>query len=173
MILLQTLLLWRIILGTIDKSMENNLLDDLGYLDKEKQKLVYVGFFKRLGAAAVDNFAILIIVFVFFVVAKLIDNLIFTEFSDIAEEFIVGLVFLLYYPILESSKLQGSLGKHLIGIKVVDKEGNRISFLRALMRFFLKFWSFIIAFLGFVSIAFTEKKQGLHDAITETYVVEK
>lgn len=153
--------------------MNDNLLDDFKDLDKEKPKFVYVGFFKRLGATLVDGVVMFFVMSLSFLVALSIDTFISLGLGKLAEEFIIGLIFLLYYPIMESSTSQGTLGKQFFDIKVVDKEGNRITFLRALMRFLLKFWSFIIAFLGFVSIAFTEKKQGLHDMITETYVVEK
>lgn len=74
---------------------------------------------------------------------------------------------------MDSSPLQGSFGKNWSDIKVVDKEGNRISFVLASARIALKFISFAIVFLGFVMIAFTKNKQGLHDMILETYVVEK
>ena len=58
-----------------------------------------------------------------------------------------------------------------LGMKVTDLAGNRISFLRATGRYFAKIISALILFIGFIMVAFTEKKQGLHDMIAGTLVV--
>ena len=77
----------------------------------------------------------------------------------------------LYYSLLESSSWQGTLGKKLLGMRVIDLNGNRISFGRATGRYFGKILSGMICFIGFVMVAFTEKKQGLHDMLAGTLVV--
>jgi uncharacterized RDD family membrane protein YckC len=79
----------------------------------------------------------------------------------------------LYYAFMESSSKQGTLGKMALGLKVTDLTGNRISFGRATGRYFGKILSQIILDIGFLMIAFTEKKQGLHDIIAGTLVVKK
>src|SRR5579864_4132901 len=56
----------------------------------------------------------------------------------------------LYFALLESSEYQATLGKMALGIKVTDLEGNRISFGRATGRYFAKFISAIILFIGFI-----------------------
>ncbi len=43
-----------------------------------------------------------------------------------------------YFVIMESSSKQGTLGKMALGIIVTDTDGNRISLLRALGRYFAK-----------------------------------
>ena len=58
-------------------------------------------------------------------------------------------------------------------IIVTDLHGNRVSFGRATGRYFAKIISSIILFIGYLMIAFTEKKQGLHDIIAETLVEVK
>lgn len=83
------------------------------------------------------------------------------------------LVSWLYYAIMESSSKQGTLGKMATGLKVTDLNGNRISFGRASGRYFGRILSGIILDIGFLMIAFTQKKQGLHDMIAETLVVKK
>jgi uncharacterized RDD family membrane protein YckC len=80
---------------------------------------------------------------------------------------------LLYYSIMESSKLQASVGKLAMGIKVVDLSGNRISFGTAFIRAIGKVLSGMIMYIGYLMAAFTEKKQGLHDMIASTLVVKK
>lgn len=79
----------------------------------------------------------------------------------------------LYFALMESSKYQATLGKMALGIKVVGKEGARISFARATGRFFAKALSYLILYIGFIMAGFTNRKRALHDLISETYVVKK
>jgi uncharacterized RDD family membrane protein YckC len=76
----------------------------------------------------------------------------------------------LYAALMESSSYQATLGKMILGLKVTDLNGNRISFERATGRHFAKWLSAMILFIGFIMIAFTERKQGLHDMLAETLV---
>lgn len=78
----------------------------------------------------------------------------------------------LYYALLESSAKQGTLGKVILGMKVVDYNNQRISFARATGRYFSKIISTIILMIGFIMIAFTSRKQGLHDMIARTLVIK-
>jgi uncharacterized RDD family membrane protein YckC len=79
----------------------------------------------------------------------------------------------LYFSLLESSAWQGTLGKKALGLEVTDLDGNRIGFGRATGRFFAKFISTIIFFIGYIMAGFTEKKQALHDILAGTLVVRK
>ena len=79
----------------------------------------------------------------------------------------------LYYAGMESSSSQATIGKMLMGIKVTDMQGKRITFARASGRFFAKILSKSILYIGFIMAAFTEKKQGLHDVLAKTLVVNK
>ena len=78
----------------------------------------------------------------------------------------------LYFGILESSPWQATLGKKMLGLRVTDLNGGRISFGKATGRYFGKIVSGLILFIGFVMVAFTEKKQGLHDQMAGTLVVK-
>lgn len=78
----------------------------------------------------------------------------------------------LYFTLLESSAWQATLGKKMCGLRVTDLNGNRISFLRANGRFFAKILSSMILLIGYLMIAFTAKKQGLHDMIASTLVLK-
>ena len=78
----------------------------------------------------------------------------------------------LYFALMESSPRGATVGKMIVGLRVVDEQGNRISFLRATGRFFAKFISAVILFIGFLMVAFTDRKRGLHDIIAGTLVVK-
>ena len=50
-------------------------------------------------------------------------------------------------------------------------DGSRISLTRAIGRYFAKFLSALILCIGFLMVAWTQRKQGLHDILAETLVV--
>ncbi|NYT16711.1 MAG: RDD family protein [Methanomicrobiales archaeon] len=86
-----------------------------------------------------------------------------------------GIIFLvlvpwIYFAYLESSRNQASLGKMAIRAAVTDMQGNRITFSRATLRFFGKYLCVLTLFIGFLIIAFTAYRQGLHDKIAGTLV---
>jgi uncharacterized RDD family membrane protein YckC len=75
-----------------------------------------------------------------------------------------------YFSFLESSHWQATIGKKICGILVTDLNGNRLSISRAMGRYVAKFASAITLLMGFVMIAITSDRQGLHDMIAGTYV---
>ncbi|HIH27900.1 MAG TPA: RDD family protein [Methanoregulaceae archaeon] len=75
-----------------------------------------------------------------------------------------------YSAYLESSRNQATFGKMAFRSAVTDMQGNRITFARASLRFFGKILSVLTLFIGFIAIAFTAYKQGLHDKIAGTLV---
>lgn len=85
----------------------------------------------------------------------------------------ISLVFgVLYYGLLTASKWQGTVGKKLLGLQVVDAEGNRISVGRSIGRYFAYIPSGLIFYIGYIMVGLTEKKQGLHDMMVKTYVLK-
>jgi uncharacterized RDD family membrane protein YckC len=80
----------------------------------------------------------------------------------------------LYYAFMESSSIQGTLGKMVLGLIVTDMHGSPISFGRASGRFFARFITGLVPlFIGYIMAGFTEKKQALHDIIAGCLVLQK
>jgi uncharacterized RDD family membrane protein YckC len=78
----------------------------------------------------------------------------------------------LYFILFESSRMEATPGKRLCRLRVVTLSGERISLLRATVRFAIKaFISFPFLYIGVLMVAFTRRKQGLHDLIAGTLVV--
>jgi uncharacterized RDD family membrane protein YckC len=77
----------------------------------------------------------------------------------------------LYFASFESSRSQATPGKVLMHLVVTDMEGSKPTFARTTLRFFGKFISVLIIFIGFVMIGFTKKHQGLHDKIAGCLVL--
>lgn len=85
--------------------------------------------------------------------------------------FVIGRILTpFYYVIMESSGRQATIGKTIVGIKVGNASGSRISAANALGRLVAKVISNMILFAGYIMIAFSKNKQGLHDMIADTYV---
>lgn len=157
--------------------------------------MVYAGFWKRLAAAWIDCLASMAIWMIygyisgFLIVDQLVESAIAElhvdptalneRLNDInAESLGYGLVFSLgmtwiYCAVFEASRIQGTLGKLAVGIKVTDMHGNRIGFFRASGRYFAKCFSATIIGIGYVMVAFTKRKQGLHDMMAGCLVISR
>jgi uncharacterized RDD family membrane protein YckC len=77
----------------------------------------------------------------------------------------------LYFALCESSAWQATVGKLALGIRVTDLHGQRISFPRALGRYLAKVLSALLLCIGFLMVAWTQRKQGLHDLLANTLVL--
>ncbi len=162
----------------------------------QQPPLSYAGFWKRFAAYLIDGIILSIVVWVlFFIVASVIglgaasSEIAFDEQNMEMEDpsLLIGammgtfmvLILLstvgswLYFALMESSSKQGTLGKMALGLKVTDTMGYPITFGRATGRYFGKFLSQAILMIGFIMVAFTEKKQGLHDMLAGTVVLDK
>ncbi len=78
----------------------------------------------------------------------------------------------LYYALQESGPHQATFGKRVMGIKVTDMEGVRISFGQATGRYFSKIITGMVPLgFGYIMMVFMDRKQALHDLIASTLVV--
>lgn len=77
----------------------------------------------------------------------------------------------IYNSILEATPLRGSIGKKICRLSVVDANGQRLTFLRALARNAGKIVSNLVFYVGSLNILWDEHKQAWHDQWARTYVV--
>lgn len=78
-----------------------------------------------------------------------------------------------YFAMMESSGWQGTPGKRIMGLKVTDLQGNRISLAKATIRLVVKAFLSGWFLLGYIMAFFTRRKQGLHDMIAGTLVLTR
>ena len=78
----------------------------------------------------------------------------------------------LYYAVCESSSKQATLGKRAVGIVVTDTSGRALTFGRASGRAFAKWLNAFTLGIGWIVVAFSRKKRGLHDFVAGTFVVQ-
>jgi uncharacterized RDD family membrane protein YckC len=79
----------------------------------------------------------------------------------------------IYFSAMESSPLEGTLGKLALGLKVTDITGSRVSFSQASGRWFGKWVSTLILTIGWWMAAFTPKKQALHDMMAGCVITRR
>lgn len=130
----------------------------------------YVGFWRRLGAAIPD----LTIAAIFALIVNYVLELYKIPNHSLYAVFIAGVFFLmLYSPLCLSSPYRATVGKIAFGIIVVYGNGKQLTFFQALVRELGKYLSLITLGIGFVMIGFTKNKQGLHDLLARTVVVDR
>ncbi|WP_169743647.1 RDD family protein [Methanolacinia paynteri] len=81
--------------------------------------------------------------------------------------------FWLYFACQESSSKQTTIGKRAFGLVVTGSEYRRVSFGRAIVLWIVKILYALILYIGFITIGFTRRKQGLHDMVAGKYVWDK
>lgn len=136
---------------------------------------MYDVLWRRYWARVVDQFVLVaLVIFISFFLnflGRVVFSLNYTVGPGVPLATIIATQWL-YCTLMESSRYQATLGKKLLGIVVVDKEHQRLTYGHACIRHFGKLFSSLLV-IGYVMALFTEKKQGLHDKLAETYVVNK
>ncbi len=87
--------------------------------------------------------------------------------------FVINLSIGISYEVVLIGKYGATLGKMACKIKVVTADGGRVSYLRALGRYFAKMLSGFACLIGYIIAAFDGQKRALHDHICNTRVVFK
>ncbi len=129
---------------------------------------VYAGFWRRVAAAVIDAGLLLAVLLA---LSRLVGNPGLLLREDWLPSVFSGLLGLAYAAGFERSRWQATPGKRLIGIKVTDLGGRRISLRRAVVRHLGQFLSAAVLMLGYVMAAFTQRRQALHDKLAGTLVV--
>lgn len=78
-----------------------------------------------------------------------------------------------YFTLFESSFQQGTPGKQILNINVINSSQDKISLVKANIRYFAKVISIAPLMMGYILVAFTPQKQALHDKISDTFIIEK
>lgn len=140
--------------------MEQILDDNLS-----TQQFRYAGFWVRVGAYIID--AIILGIAQGIIGSMFVRTPEDMSIMTISTSTILGV---LYFCLMESSEKQATVGKIALNLKVGGLNGERITFMNALGRYFAKILSALIIFIGYIMVAFDDKKQGLHDKLASTIV---
>jgi uncharacterized RDD family membrane protein YckC len=135
-----------------------------------------VGFGWRLVAALIDG---LLVGFLSFLFAFIIGFIIwFAQIYGEGKFYPTERLFTVFGFILSIAYYVGfwvrsgqTPGKTALGLKVVSTDGSPVSWGKAFLRYIGYIINIIIFLLGFLWIAFDQKRQGWHDKMAGTYVI--
>ena len=135
----------------------------MSYFDHGAQDVEYMGFWIRLASLLID------------VVLLAIVNLIIQfAMGDSLLTSLVNLVINVGYAVIMIAWRGQTVGKMIVGIQVVDRQGNIPGIGAVLLREVVgKFLSGIALGLGYLWVAWDREKRGWHDHIAGTYVIRK
>jgi uncharacterized RDD family membrane protein YckC len=131
----------------------------------------YAGFWIRVAAHLIDAIilAIFILTIALFFKRKPEDG---SDLS-VAATILQIVLLVVYMPALWASPMQATAGQRICRLRVVQgTDGNPISFGRGLLRVLGMIISGMLLGIGYLMVAFTERKRGLHDMLADTCVVK-
>lgn len=154
---------------------ENPILQD--------SKPHYAGFWRRFVAAILDQIILLVgRAFVYGAIGLIIYAMLFVfearNQQDMVFRVYAGILAVvdfwitwIYFAAMESSSLQGSLGKLALGVRVCNAALERVTFEQATVRYFSKLLGPVTLGVGYLLAAFSSKKRALHDFVARTTLV--
>lgn len=111
--------------------------------------------------------------------AFIVDSLIIDVLAGIflSISIYLGMVFglcgmILYYGFFEGSKMHATLGKKIMGICVVDENGNYLDYGTSFIRALCRLLSGLVLSIGYWIGLFDDEGKSLHDRIARTRVVK-
>jgi uncharacterized RDD family membrane protein YckC len=145
--------------------------------------LEYGGFWIRFVAKFIDNIIMAIIQWAVLIPTSM---MVAPSMVQNAEQFptsgffalmgfqvVLGISLPAAYSTFFIGRFGATLGKMACRLQVVTPEGGRVTYARALGRFFSEMISSMILAIGYIMAAFDDEKRALHDRICSTRVVRK
>lgn len=154
-------------------------------------EIVHAGLWRRFAASIIDSFVTGILSYALLIPLMLVMGVSMASLasSDVGSAGAMVTFYILNYAIsilvpaiyfgwMQSSSNMASLGKMAVGVKVVRSNGEQLTFWRSFLRYIaLVLFTVVTCGLGVLisglMVAFTERKQGVHDMICDTIVVDK
>jgi predicted Zn finger-like uncharacterized protein len=138
-------------------------------------EMPYAGFWIRFGAKFLDGLIVGVVNLLIalpLAVAAVADRpgLVLAGFVI---QMLLAFVVPASYETFFLGKYRATLGKMACGLVVVTDEGGRVSYMRALGRYFGTMLSGVILCVGYIMAAFDQEKRALHDHICNTRVIYK
>ncbi|MBX3177227.1 MAG: RDD family protein [Candidatus Hydrogenedentes bacterium] len=145
-------------------------------------QMPYAGFWIRFAARFVDGVIIAVVNIPLSVLQQVLIMRMASRQGDapasemmmigvVAVFWIISILIGLTYETYFVGKFAATPGKMVCGLKVVMSDGGRVSYGRALGRYFATIVSQLTLMIGFIMAAFDAQKRALHDHICDTRVI--
>ena len=122
--------------------------------------IVYAGFWIRFVAWLIDA--------IILTIPNIIIGLVVESPGSILLQFAIGIVYTIGFWTAEGA----TPGKMAMGLRITTVQGEPVDFGKAVLRYIGYFVSGITLGIGYLMIAFTREKRGLHDLIAGTVVIK-
>ena len=122
--------------------------------------VVYAGFWIRFVAWLIDG--------IILIIPNIIIGLVVESPASILLQFAIGIVYTIGFWTAEGA----TPGKMAMGLRITTVEGEPVDLGKAVLRYIGYFVSGITLGIGYLMIAFTREKRGLHDLIAGTVVIK-
>lgn len=144
------------------------------------KKFVYGGFWIRLLGSIIDGIIINVVCFIpGFIIglsmammqidAESPDGMMMMNIIIQFVSFLVSLAYLVFFM----GRYGATLGMMALGLKIIVAGGGKVSYTRAAGRYLASFLSAMILGIGYLMIAFDDKKRSLHDRICDTRIIKE
>jgi uncharacterized RDD family membrane protein YckC len=142
----------------------------------------YGGFWRRTWAGTIDVLLEAVVAFVvtYYVIDWVLDRTgQLLGYERWMSKMAAGMAYILvlaigawlYSAFAESSSRRATIGKRIMGLRVVTADGGKVSFGQATVRHFMKFLSLFSAGVGFMMAGWTKRHQALHDIPCDCIVI--
>lgn len=142
--------------------------------DDSEQDVVYIGFWLRVAASIIDSIIVMAVTWPFLLTIygkELFDK---TSFIHGPAEFLLSYVLPAIAVILFWIYKSATPGKMAVGAEIVDaKTLGKPSKGQMIGRYFGYYVSILPLMLGIIWVAFDPRKQGWHDKLAGTVVIQK
>jgi uncharacterized RDD family membrane protein YckC len=141
--------------------------------------VVYGGFWRRGLALFLDAIILAVILFPIEMVIGMFASPVIVPGTTSFNFGILGVIYLISFVVGATyqgyflSQKGATPGKMVMGLKVVTATGARLTFARAVGRYFATILSGLTFFIGYLIAAFDSQKRALHDHICSTRVIRQ
>lgn len=155
--------------GLDDASPNASEIESRNGKGETQEKLYdYASLSKRLVAYFVD---VILIIVSYSIVYALVKGRLSELGWENSPTILLLLVGCVYFSYFHSYQDGSTIGKKVVGIKVINKEGNSLSILYSVSRYFL--WNIShILLIGLVTAFLSDSNKSLHDFAVGSYVVD-
>jgi len=143
----------------------------------ESRQVQIIGFSRRLAAALIDGFILLMATTLLSLGAGILG--VYLNFYSNNEPIpvttlviVCGLIISVLYYVAAWSNSGQTIDKSVFGIQVVGSDGQPLSIGKAFLRYLGYILSALPLSIGFLWIVFDKKNQGWHDKIASSYAID-
>jgi len=144
----------------------------------------YAGFWIRFVAVVVDGIALYIVSMIFFAISMMFIHIDWANIgrsqADIMQLLALEGIWALFNLIVSAAyetwmigRFGATAGKMACSLLVVNSDGTKLSYQRALGRHFAKYLSSFTLGIGYIMAGLDEEKRSLHDRVCDTRVIKK